>query len=346
VATSTLLPVACFIICGIFTARRMTELVSIRSQSLEGDRQTGYWYSGYLGKRAKEQKGYPCTLSVADSIRALAYLKELRGIDEDEAFAAIRGTQRLGQRLRNGLSRFGRMVTEGLPDGMPHWNLAAHQFRKIFALIYRWRYDHPSLIALSVYFGHVSLKHIKPYTSSVEWRRDYQEAGEQFTLEKVRDIALGKVDPKGIFGKSLQRAIARALAQVELADESEQVAVLTRFIRDRQIDLRANRWGYCGAKGAHSNLRRAACSTPEVVRSKATIDPERSSEEKCAGCLFFCTNSSRRVHWVTKSELLRTSATAAPAGSMAQTVMFQRLEVIERFTRNNFAQESANEANL
>jgi hypothetical protein len=83
-----------------------------------------------------------------------------------------------------------------------------------------------------------------------------------------------------------------------------------------------------------------------VVRSKATIDPERSSEEKCAGCLFFCTNSSRRVHWVTKSELLRTSATAAPAGSMAQTVMFQRLEVIERFTRNNFAQESANEANL
>jgi hypothetical protein len=339
VATSTYLPIACFIICGIFTARRMTELVSIRSQSVRGTQETGYWYTSYLGKRAKDQ-GFPCTYSVVDAIRALAYLKELRGIDAGEpAFAAIRGKQRLGQRLRNGLATFGRLVRAGLPEGMTHWNLAAHQFRKIFALIYRWRYDHPSLIALSVYFGHVSLKHIQAYTSSKEWKRDYQEAGQQFTLEKLRDIALGKVEPKGIFGKSLQRAIARALSQVELVDESEQVVVLTKLIRDRQIDLRATRWGYCGAKSAHSNLRRAACSTQDIIRSKATIDPEASSEDKCAGCLFFCTDSSRRVHWVTKPERLRTSATVAPSGSMAQTLMFQRLDVIERFARNNFGEE-------
>lgn len=346
VATGTFLPVACFIICGIFTARRVTELVSIRSQSLNGNRQTGYWYSSYVGKRAKEG-GFPCTQSVADCLRLLAQLKELRGINQElPAFAAIRGEGRLGQRLRNALAKFGRLVRGGLPDGITHWSLAPHQFRRIFALIYRWRYDHPSLIALSVYFAHVSLKHIKAYTSSKEWKRDNQEAGEQFTLEKLRDIALGKVEPKGIYGKSIKRAVARALAQVELADESEQVGVITQLIRDRQIDLKATWWGYCGAKSVHSNLRRAACSTAEVVRSKATIDPENSSEDVCAGCLFFCTDSSRRARFAHKSERLHTSATAAPEGSMAKILMLKRLDIVDRFARNNFPEPPANEASF
>ena len=74
------------------------------------------------------------------------------------------------------------MIERATSSGVP-----LETAQKMFALIYRWRYDHPSLIALSAYFEHVSLKHIKAYTSSKEWKRDNQEAGEQFTLEKLRD---------------------------------------------------------------------------------------------------------------------------------------------------------------
>lgn len=340
VAASTFLPIACFIICGIFTARRMTELISIQSKSLSGNRVTGYWHSSYVGKRAMNDD-FPCTQSVADAIRALAYLKSIRGIRAGSSvFAAIRGKGRLSSRLRNALKGFGALVQCDLPGGATHWSLAAHQFRRMFALIYRWRYDHPSLIALSVHFGHMNLKQIKAYTSSKEWMRDNQEAGRQFTLEKVRDIALGKVEPKGILGKSLHKAISRRLAQVELVDEDEQDVALNQLISDRQMDLRATQWGYCGAKGVQSNLRRAACSNPDVVRSKANVDPETSSEDKCAGCMFFLTDISRRSHWMRKAEHLRAAAGAAPEGSMAQHLMSRRSEIIERFARNNFTEGS------
>lgn len=342
-ATSTLLPVACFVLCGIFTARRMTELVSLVYESLNGDAETGYWFTSYVGKRAK-YGAFPCTVSVADSIRMLAGLMDLRGVDKDEpVFSAIRGTGRLSQRLRNALARFGRLVKS---DDGDEWQLAPHQFRKIFALIYRWRYDHPSLIAISVYFGHVNPKHIRPYINSKEWKRDNLEAGKQFTLAKLRDIALGKVNPKGIFGKMLERAIDRALSQVELADESEQLTALTQLIERRQLDLRATLWGYCGVRSVHSNLRRAACATAEDIHSKATIDPEKSSEDKCAGCLFFCTDKSRRVHWVGKSERLRVAIVSAPDNTMAKRAMQQRHHKIESFTRNNFEESAANEGDF
>ncbi len=333
VATSTYLPIACFVLCGIFTARRMTELVSIVSERLKGNGKTDHWFTSYVGKRAKYD-AFPCTWSVADSIRALAYLMELRGLDKGEpVFSAIRGKGRLGQRLRNALARFGRLVKS--EDG-EDWQLAAHQFRKIFALIYRWRYDHPSLIALSVYFGHVNPKHIRPYINSKEWKKDNLDAGKQFTLAKLRDIALGKVKPRGIFGKMLERAIARELARVELADESEQVSVLSNLVERRQLDLRATAWGYCGVRSVHSNIRRAACATNKEIRSKATIDPEKSSEDKCAGCFFFCTDQSRRAHWVSKSNRLSTAIVSAPRDTMVKRAMQERYHKIESFTRNNF----------
>lgn len=340
VATGTYLPVACFVLCAIFTARRMTELVSLVFERLQGDAKTGYWFTSYVGKRAKYD-AFPCSSSVADSIRALAYLMELRGVDKNEpVFSAIRGEGRLSQRLRNALAGFGRLVKS--EDG-DDWQLAPHQFRKVFALIYRWRYDHPSLIALSVYFGHVNPRHIRPYIDSKEWKRDNLEAGKQFTLAKLRDIAHGKVKPKGIFGKTLERAVARALSQVELADESEQLTVLTQLIERRQLDLRATLWGYCGVRSVHSNLRRAACVTQEDIRSKVTVNPEKSSEDKCAGCFFFCTDTSRRVHWVDKSDRLRIAVVNAPDRSMAKRAMQQRLHTIESFTRNNFKGAADNE---
>jgi hypothetical protein len=336
VATSVFLPLACFVICGIFTARRLAELVSFYAERLNGTRETGYWYSSYIAKRAMDG-AFPCTASVADSIRALAYLMELRGVKQEQpVFSAMRGKARLGQRLRKALTRYGKLVESA--DGK-EWQLAPHQFRKIYALIYRWRYDHPSLIALSLIFGHVNTKHIAVYTNSKEWKRDNMEAGKQFTLAKLRDIALGEVTPKGIFGKSLERAISRALGSVELSDESEQLTVLTNLIERRQLDLRATLWGYCGAKSVHSNIRRAACATEEIVQSKATVDPEKSSEDKCAGCLFFSTDSSRRVHWLGKSERLNISIASAPT-SMAKRVMQERHQKIESFVRNNFQEHN------
>lgn len=332
-ASRTLLPIACFTICGIFSARRCTELESLQIDDLGGSEKTGYWISSYIAKRATYE-ALPCTRSVADSIRILEALMDAQGMKKEQPiFNVVNGRGRLGNRLRDRLKRFGKLVSS---TEVEQWQLAPHQFRRMFALIYRWRYDHPALIALSVYFGHVNLKHIKAYTNSKDWKLDNLEASRQFTLEKMRDIALGKVKPKGIFGKSLERAISRAIGQVELIDGSEQESVLTQLIEHRQLDLRPTQWGYCGAKSAHSNLRRAACTTGEETRSKATVEPEKSAEETCAGCLFFATDSSRQVHWLSKYERLRMAADSAPAGSMAQKKMLERQQVIERFARNNF----------
>lgn len=339
-AARTFLPTACFVICGIFTARRVSELVSLRPESLGGNSKTGYWISSYVAKRAKNDTS-PCTKSVADAIGTLVQLMEIRGINKNQpVFEAINGNARLSQRLRNGLARFGKLVNT---EDAEQWALAPHQFRRIFALIYRWQYDHPSLIALSVHLQHLNPKKTHAYTNSKEWKRENQEINKQFTLEKLRNIALGEVKPSGIYGKSLERAISRAIAQIELLDESEQESALTMLIEQRQLELRATIWGYCGAKSVHSNLRRAACTNGDDIRSKAFVDQEKSAEEICAGCLFFATDNSRKAHWQKKSEILLTAANNAPPESIVQNKIRERHQIIERFVRNNFKGHTGDE---
>lgn len=340
VAATTLLPSACFIVCGIITARRATELTSLERESLQGNSKTGYWINTYLAKRAKNET-FPCSLSVAEAIRTLIKILDIRGLHQSQLiFESINGTGRLSQRLRNGVARFGRLVDS---ENKEPWDLAPHQFRRIFALIYRWKYDHPSLLALSVHFGHIHPKQINKYTNSIEWKRANLEEGRRFTLTKFREIALDITEPKGINGKSIKKMISRAIAQLELVDESEIDEVLINLIETRGYDLRATPWGYCGAKSSHSNLRRAACTKIDEVRSKALIEPEKSSEDLCAGCLFFSTDKSREAHWNNKLKTLSLSVENSPENSMVKKHCQERMLIIERFSRNNFTSQIDNE---
>jgi hypothetical protein len=338
-ATRSLLLAASFVLCAIFTARRMTELLSIKGNSLHGTFDTGFWITTYTGKRSMDSPK-PCTRSVAQTITHLVEQMETYNIPLDKSvFSVSRSKGRLRSAISQALNQFTTLIQTEDEDF--EWKLASHQFRRIFALIYRWRYDHPDLLALSVYFEHMDLQQIKKYTNDPEWRRIHQEEALRFTASKLQSIALGTIEPKGTFGRSLKKMVERELARVQLTDNNSLAMVMENLAEHRKLELTANRWGCCGAKSALSNLRRAACTTADEVRARANVDPESSTEDKCAGCLFFLTDESRASHWQEKVDSLQRSQASAPAKSMVETRLKQRLHIIERFSRNVFGEREA-----
>lgn len=336
VAARTILPAASFVLCAIFTARRIAELLSVHGGSLHGSVDTGFWITTYTGKRATDSPK-PCTRSVAYTISQLIEQMKLHEISLDKSvFSVTRNKGRLRAFIARALRDFSSLISYDDEDFT--WNLAPHQFRRIFALIYRWRYDHPDLLALSVYFEHTDFKQIYSYTNDPEWRRINQEEALRFTAAKMQSIALGHIEPKGIFGRSLKKLVERELSRIQLTEERGLAGAMEDLAERRHLELKATRWGGCWAKSALSNLKRAACTSSDQVQARATIEPENSSEEVCAGCLFFMTEESRAPHWRAKTASLQQSASAAPPGSMVETRLKQRLHVIERFSRNVFGE--------
>lgn len=335
-ATRTLMPAASYVLCAVFTARRSAEILSINGGSLHGNSETGYWITTYSGKRAMDSPK-PCTRSVAHTIKQMIEQMEIHGISVDKSvFNVVRSKGRLRSFMALALQQFANLID--YEDSNFAWSLASHQFRRIFALIFRWRYDHPDLLALSVYFEHIDFKQILRYTNDPEWQRINQEEALRFTAAKLQRIALDNIEPKGIFGRSLKKMVERELGRIQLTDEKGLASAMEQLAQHRGLELKSTKWGYCGARSAQSNLKRAGCTTQDQVRARATVDPESSTEDKCGGCLFFMTDESRAAHWTAKTESLQRSAASAPTNSMVETRLKQRLYVIERFSRNVFGE--------
>lgn len=336
-ATRTLLPAACFILCCTFTARRLSELLSMTTNSLSGSVETGFWLTSYIAKRDKVETT-PCTRSVADSMQTLHRLLVIRGSQKELLFSVFRG-RNMKRFAANALKSFAELVRATDESGNV-WSFAPHQFRRLFALCYFWRYDDPSLAALSFHFQHMNLKQIRAYVNDAEMRRYHLEEGERFTLSKMRAIALGKVNAAGILGKTLKKRIEQLRQQLELTDEDGLTRALERNIHLRKLTLHPTPWGFCGAKESSSNLRRAACNknADSSLKSNELVEPMESAEETCAGCIFHMTDDTRKPHWEAQINSLKRSIEACPKDGLVADALRGRLMIIERFTRNAFGQ--------
>lgn len=339
---------ACFIVIAIFSGRRGIEVESLEGDCLLGTPETGLWIHSHIGKRNMSDKT-PCPSLVAVAVETLRQLNPQR-IKKGARFRIFSLERAFSEKStkdkvfrREHIQQFAEL--EGLTvystdSGQANWRYLVHQFRRIFALTYFWRYDDPALLALAHHFRHMNMNMIRAYVRDLEMQRLTHDEAKRFTVEKLQAIATGKVAAYGIFGKSVNSAIDRLRREVEITDKKGLKRRLIRLVEHRSLSLNPTPWGCCGAKGNPSNIRRAVCqkdgAPKQVDVFTGAPDSAQSSEEMCSKCLFHLTDDSRKEHWERLVFSLKSSIEASGSDSVLGKALEVQRTTIESFVRNNF----------
>jgi integrase len=304
-----LAPTACAIVIGAFTARRTGELESLRRGACIGDDATGYWIQTIIEKTLQRDDLTPCPRIVVEAVRLLEIMNAdwyARTGDEylfSVPFLSSEGASEF--RFGKNMNRFADIVgvkkySKGGRD--LEWSYSPRQLRKLFAVMYVWRYDAGDISALSYHLRHFSIKTTLGYCRDPELSKEIAAQVSALTVKKLTDTAQGIVRLAGIYGKRLTSLVNRLLGTIRLTTERDVEKQLAQLANDRKIVLKATPWGYCGCSAAPSHLRRASCQRAD--NPSRAIDPEDgapdatgSDETRCAGCLFFATDQTRAEWW-------------------------------------------------
>lgn len=339
-ATNTYLLSACFIAMDGFTGRRGIELESLKCNCISGNRETGYWIESYIGKRDTIERT-PCPEIVVHAVRMILALYGKSDGDSNEPLFKLRDKSgKLSGATPENLNGFARFVGADSSSEMTEaWVYAKHQFRRLFAIIYVWRYEFPCLVSLQYHLRHLYLWMTRIYFNDKRMEEDILSESRKLTATKLREIASGEVTARGILGKSLARQMERQ-GFIEIVDQAKLEKKLEDYVVRRGLTLKATWWGWCGASRHSSNLRRAACH--KQPNSPKAMEPfvggpagHGSSEDVCAGCFFHMTDDTREAHWLQLSEKLRTAANASRFSMLGEAIS-KRLAKVESFVRNNF----------
>jgi hypothetical protein len=314
-AIRTFLPIACFIAIGVLSARRRTELLTLRKDAVKGTREYGYWLDTYIGKTKRENDLVPVPEVVAKAVKLmnhfgtyvrssankfifLTHAPRKRVKPDKQLQSEMLG--KIDQRIDAFAKATGNPYVFGSVGWRP-WHYSCHQLRKLFAILYVWRYDAGDLSSLSYHLRHFSLEMTLTYLKDTEMIRLL--GGEMFRLaaRKTQAMLQGHLHPAGTFGKKLSRMVERLRPKVRLASDADVERQLLELMKETGTALKANPWGFCACKATPSNIRRAACQQKDCRSGKLGADgrPDHtgSDEVRCSGCLFFFTDETRHAHW-------------------------------------------------
>lgn len=306
------LPAACLIVVGVLSARRRVEILTLMKDAISGSRVKGHWLKSYIAKTSRVRDLVPVPEVVAMAVKLMilygktvrasankfifvthAYRKRSDGL-EDEFVG------KLDERIDRFATATGNPFVLG-DKGWEPWHYSCHQMRKIFAILYVWRYDAGDLSSLSYHLRHFSLEMTLTYVKDKEMIRLI--GGEMYRLaaRKTQAMLNGAIHPAGTFGKKLLRMVERLRPKIHLASDTDVERQLLALMRSSDVSLKANPWGFCACKAAPSNIRRAACQQEDCRTGKRGLDgrPDHtgSDEVRCSKCFFFFTDETRSKHW-------------------------------------------------
>ena len=294
---------------------------------LDGVFETTFWIAKY-----RQHERFYVTQASADAIRCAEELRRvavpecpqqrtesiywagrptLDGLKEDSHFAACIDAKRT-----RSLSTF---LEWAFPDGnCPQ--ITMHTGRRMFALIYMYRYSHPRLRALSQHLRHITLSKTRVYITDAQATRhndrieqklgvssrhdpdqrrhevrvrdlrdieaSITEAGEEKMLDAVKGILAEDPDPFiGGFEKlvkHLYRTMSRSI-RFETTPIDEQMVLLRDRLREHGYAAHPKPHGDCYLKADPGRLlpKCAVGGRPH---------PESADLPLCAGCMYFLTD--------------------------------------------------------
>lgn len=334
IGTTTLMtriiPIACQITILAYVGRRQIEVESLASTCISGTPSEGRTLMAYIAKRQTHETR-PCPEVVARAVELMTAYQGQSPASPGELFK-LRG-KNVRMKLSAFFDQFAALI-DGLAytDSQGHactWHWAPHQLRRLYVVIYIWRYDDASFLALRHHLGHGSEAE-SAYYARLSSDGNFAELAEEagiFTVERLREIANGHV--VGPFAQIVAKRIERIRSNLRLTSEKSLEKVLGHLVKNEQLIIHASPWGYCGCKAMPSNMRRAQCrqgarATRPVHPVFNTPIPGDSEEETCAKCIFFSTGPSRKPHWQNVIIQANRSIDGTPESSILKKLLKSR----------------------
>lgn len=348
-ACITYLPTAVYIIIAAFTARRDIEISKLSAGSVTGNSESGWWLKSYIAKTLRRDDFTPCPEIVKAAVCLMEKIgREVRQEHAISLLFVVPGDANncSYRRCAIDINLFARLVQTPkvmIEEILTDWKFSPHQFRRAFAVLFVWRFEYANIGALSYQLRHFNIDMTLNYVRDAELSSLIGEEYHKLTLEKMRSYANGPEKPCGIFGNVLKKFIQRFRNTISMTDEAGLERKLVEFVEQRKLRLRATPWGYCGASGTPSNLRRAACQSVINPSRGITLDgvPDStgSDEYLCARCHFHVTDSTREDHWVAKQKSMEQAARNAYTSELLRRAQMERSRVIRIFIQKNFNKE-------
>lgn len=143
---------ACAIVIAAYSGRRDGEVMALQRGCIQVDEFGEAWLQCWISKKQRYTTKLPANSSTKRAVRVLETIQERTSWHHDtnwlfEFFDAANG--RVKFKLNDALEAFSRWCdVPAMPDGS-HWQYAAHQMRKFFAVNHQWRYFFPELMVLN-----------------------------------------------------------------------------------------------------------------------------------------------------------------------------------------------------
>lgn len=346
------LPTACFIVIAILTARRSVEITKLEMNAISGNADTGLWLKSLIAKTLRRFDNVPCPNLVADAVALINRFSELVRTEKGVIklfIIPIKNSQKktyMNFRIDRCINLFAKFVNvpKVVVDGeLVDWNFASHQFRRIFAILFVWRFERGNLGALSYHLRHFNMKMTLVYVRDAELRKIIGEEYHRLTVSKLKSIATDDIVPVGTFGKLLNRLIDRIRCELVIADDLEIERKIIHIVDHRKLTIKATLWGYCGCAAVPSNIRRAKCqaesNTYRKLESDGTPDASGSDESICGKCLFHFSDGTRLDHWLNLKENLSKQLASPNCLGLIRNAIAARLVVVSSFLKNAFKHE-------
>lgn len=323
-AVNNYLPVACLIVICAFTANRHEAVFEIydnnprngdhRKPAIESDEE-GDWLICWIGKSVRDWDRKPCPRIVKKAVEVLHNLSE--------SARSLTGNRKLFQfkkigsndvhdltNIRELLKDFVRFVNVPPLDDGTYWDFTPRQFRKFFAILYMFGYEHGNLSALSKQMSHFDLKITEDYCLKNSNDTTLSKMKKNHTAELIVDVAIGKRKPVGkggeILAEMLGKLVKQAVKEVKIVSVNCSLEaarrIAERVMQKLELTMVPFQWGYCAA---FSKLDHENFSGNCVENGKQICGPNltKATPKNCSDCSHFYTDQNFKYWWIAMASL-------------------------------------------
>jgi integrase len=195
------LPIACILVIYAFTARRKSEIQTLRAGCC-WDTKDGPIIRMYSAKYYQEYQDFPTTRLVKKAVEILELITEpLRTKTGDNSILNIPSlssrekSDLIGGKYINEFAKFIGLANESVSS----WEFSEHQFRRLFAIMYFYRYEKGDLATLSWHLRHTDFNTTMVYLTD----EDFQLVMREVSIQFAKDVAREPSEYKGLMKDEL-----------------------------------------------------------------------------------------------------------------------------------------------
>ncbi|OCH57288.1 hypothetical protein A6E08_18560 [Vibrio lentus] len=278
---------SCTVIIFALTARRESEVYSLKAGCVSNDASDKLWINCYVAKTLQDEYNFSTVSLVEKAVKILEKLSASarKKLGTDSLFVFEDTYQRDAPRNLNRINevaeRFFDFIGAERDENGQHWKLSEHQFRRFFAVMYFYHYEDAKADALMHEFKHVDWGMTEVYLTlkaAGAMKKKQVEASRSVMNDRIYDYLVRE----NVGGKMLPRLKAEVAESIKsVADVRNKRDRAIRKIAEHSYVIDFISTGICfGATPSLSDS--GSCNCHDEALGKALI--HKASNDMCAGC--------------------------------------------------------------